>query len=112
MIIGSEAEKHGIQIFDMKKLLTIDPAKPVTFSNEKDLTGHFKGLPVGRTHNVVTNPETNFIYAVGAVPRTDKCKAGIIFIDISDPSNPTSPGWYVSLPSHNLYFADLSFKCV
>jgi hypothetical protein len=43
--------------------------------------------------NVVTNPETNFIYAVGAAPRTDKCKAGIIFIDISDPSNPTSPGW-------------------
>jgi hypothetical protein len=49
MIIGSEAEGHGIQIFDMKKLLDIDPAKPVTFSNDKDLTGHFKGLPIGRT---------------------------------------------------------------
>lgn len=93
MIIGSEAQGHGIQIFDMKKLLTIDPASPVTFSNSKDLTGHFKGLPVGRTHNVVTNPETNFIYAVGAQPRTDKCKSGIIFIDITDPSKPTSPGW-------------------
>lgn len=92
MIIGSEAEGHGIQIFDMKKLLTIDPAKPVTFSNTKDLAGHYKGLPVGRTHNVVTNPETNFIYSVGAVPRDDKCKSGIIFIDISDPANPTSPG--------------------
>lgn len=92
MIIGSEAEGHGIQIFDMKKLLTIDPKKPVTFSNSRDLTGHYKGLPVGRTHNVVTNPETNFIYSVGAVPRTDKCKSGIIFIDISDPSKPTSPG--------------------
>lgn len=93
MIIGSEAEGHGIQIFDMKKLIDIDPASPVTFSNDKDLVGHFKGLPIGRTHNVVTNPETNFIYAVGAAPRTDKCKAGIIFIDITDPSNPTSPGW-------------------
>jgi len=92
MIIGSEAEGHGIQIFDMKKLLTVDPAKPVTFSNTRDLAGHYKGLPVGRTHNVVTNPETNFIYAVGAVPRTDKCKSGIIFIDISNPANPTSPG--------------------
>jgi hypothetical protein len=30
MIIGSEAVGHGIQIFDMKKLLTVDPAKPVT----------------------------------------------------------------------------------
>jgi len=92
MIIGSEAEGHGIQIFDMRKLLTVDPAKPVTFSNTKDLAGHYKGLPVGRTHNVVTNPETNFIYSVGAVPRTDKCRSGIIFIDISDPANPTSPG--------------------
>ncbi|CAO2654961.1 Nn.00g116940.m01.CDS01 [Neocucurbitaria sp. VM-36] len=92
MIIGSEAENHGIQIFDMKKLLDIDPAKPVTFSNEKDLTGHFDGLPIGRTHNVVTNPDTNYIYAVGAQPRTSSCKSGIIFIDITDPSKPTSPG--------------------
>ncbi|KAF1993512.1 hypothetical protein P154DRAFT_449993 [Amniculicola lignicola CBS 123094] len=92
MIIGSEAQNHGIQIFDMKKLLTIDPAKPVTFSNSKDLAGWYGGLPVGRTHNVVTNPATNFIYSVGAQPRSDKCKSGIIFIDISDPSNPTSPG--------------------
>ncbi|KAI4670835.1 uncharacterized protein J4E88_009587 [Alternaria novae-zelandiae] len=92
MIIGSEAVGHGIQIFDMKKLIDIDPASPVTFSNVNDLVGHFKGLPNGRTHNVVTNPETNFIYAVGAQPRTDKCKSGIIFIDITDPSNPTSPG--------------------
>jgi hypothetical protein len=93
MIIGSEAVGHGIQIFDMKKLIDINPASPVTFSNNGDLVGHFKGLPNGRTHNVVTNPETNFIYAVGAQPRTDKCKSGIIFIDITDPSKPTSPGW-------------------
>lgn len=95
MIIGSEAEGHGIQIFDMKKLLTINPASPKVFSNSADLTGHYKGLPSGRTHNVVTNPETNFIYAVGAAPRTDKCKSGIIFIDITDPSKPTTPGWWV-----------------
>ena len=82
VIIGSEAVNHGIQIFDWKKLLTIDPANPVTFSNDKDLAGHFKGLPVGRTHNVVTNPAGNFIYSVGAAPRSHACKSGIIFIDI------------------------------
>lgn len=92
MIIGSEAVNHGIQIFDMKKLLTVSPSAPKTFSNTADLAGHFKGLPTGRTHNVVTNPETNFIYSVGAMPRTDKCKSGIIFIDITDVKNPTSPG--------------------
>lgn len=92
MIIGSEATGHGIQIFDMKKLLDIDPAKPVTFSNDKDLVGHYDKLPTGRTHNVVTNPKTNYIYSVGAQPRSDACKSGIIFIDISDPSKPTNAG--------------------
>lgn len=91
MVIGSEAERHGIQIFDMNKLLTIDPAKPVTFK-KTDVTGLFNGLPIGRAHNVVVNEETDFVYAVGAMPRTDKCKAGLIFIDVKDPSNPTSPG--------------------
>ncbi|KAF2179488.1 hypothetical protein K469DRAFT_595703 [Zopfia rhizophila CBS 207.26] len=92
VIIGSEAAKHGIQIFDWKKLLDIDPAKPVTFHATNDLTGHFTGLPNGQTHNVVTNPDTNFIYSVGAQPRNSSCKSGLIFIDVTDPSKPTSPG--------------------
>ncbi|KAF1955914.1 hypothetical protein CC80DRAFT_516792 [Byssothecium circinans] len=92
MIIGSEAEGHGIQIFDMKKLLTIDPAKPVTFNKLTDLVGHYNKLPSGRTHNVVTNPAGKYIYSVGAQPRTDACRSGIIFIDISDPSKPTNAG--------------------
>jgi hypothetical protein len=92
MIIGSESLKHNIQIFDMKKLLRLDAKNPVTFSNEKDLTGLFKGLPDGRTHNVVVNEGSGFVYAVGAMPRTDVCKSGLIAIDMADPSNPTSPG--------------------
>lgn len=72
--------------------MTINPASPKTFSNSVDLAGHYKGLPVGRTHNVVTNPAGNFIYAVGAMPRTDKCRSGIIFINITNVANPTSPG--------------------
>jgi choice-of-anchor B domain-containing protein len=108
MIIGSEATNHGIQIFDMKKvslarscaepmvnfyqLLTVDPAKPVTYSNSKDLAGWFGGLPTGRTHNVVTNPAGKYIYSVGAQPRTDACKSGIIFIDISNVAKPTKAG--------------------
>ena len=50
IVIGSEAINHGVQIFDMSKLVDIDAASPVTFSNEKDLTGYWNGLPVGRTH--------------------------------------------------------------
>lgn len=34
----------------MSKLLDVDPASPVKFSNEKDLTGYWNALPIGRTH--------------------------------------------------------------
>ncbi|KAF1810961.1 hypothetical protein P152DRAFT_483300 [Eremomyces bilateralis CBS 781.70] len=92
MVIGSEAVGHNIQLFDMTKLLNVDPASPTVFSNLTDVTGHFTDLPIGRTHNVVTNEEAGWAYSVGAAPRNSTCKAGLIFIDLKDPSNPTSPG--------------------
>ncbi|KAI0128575.1 hypothetical protein BJ170DRAFT_721266 [Xylariales sp. AK1849] len=92
IVIGSEAQYHGVQIFDMLKLVDVDPAAPVVFSNEDDLTGHFDGLPIGRTHNIVVNEEKNYAIAVGAQPRTSTCKSGLIFIDLTDPSAPFSPG--------------------
>lgn len=77
---------------DRYQLLDIDPSNPVTFDNAVDLTGHFNELPVGRTHNVVVNEERNYAVSVGAQPRNSSCAAGLIFIDLSDPSNPTTPG--------------------
>ncbi|EEY23125.1 conserved hypothetical protein [Verticillium alfalfae VaMs.102] len=88
MLIGSELEGHGIQIFDMRKAADA----PVRFSNDKDLTGHFADLPVGRSHNVVINEEANYGVAVGAAPRNGTCKAGLIFFDLTDPSKPTRLG--------------------
>lgn len=92
IVIGSEALDHGIQFFDMNKLLDIDPQNPVNFSTTADVTGLFTDLPIGRTHNVVVNEELGYIVSVGAQPRNDTCGAGLIFIDISDISNPVSPG--------------------
>jgi len=51
-VIGSEAIHHGVQVFDMKKLLDLDPASPTNFT-QADLTGHWDELPIGRTHNIV-----------------------------------------------------------
>jgi len=90
-VIGSEAVGHGVQIFDMTKLLTLSPWAPKTFT-KTDLTGLFEDLPIGRTHNVVVNEASNFAYAVGAQPRDSACKSGLIFIDMKDPSKPVSPG--------------------
>ncbi|KAI1878150.1 uncharacterized protein JN550_000332 [Neoarthrinium moseri] len=92
IVIGSEAYYHGVQIFDMSKLLEVDPASPKVFNNKEDLTGHFNELPVGRTHNVVVNEEMQYAVAVGAQPRNSSCKSGLIFIDLTDPSAPFSPG--------------------
>lgn len=91
IVIGSEAYYHGIQIFDMSKLLDVDPAAPVTYNNEDDIH-YWNGLPAGRSHNVVTNEERNYAVAVGAQPRNDTCASGLIFIDLSDLENITSPG--------------------
>ncbi|KAH8650523.1 hypothetical protein BGZ60DRAFT_534184 [Tricladium varicosporioides] len=96
MLIGSELAGHGVQIFDMTKLLTVDPKTPVIFkstsNDSSDLTGHFADLPLGRTHNVVINEELKYGIAVGAQPRNSTCRSGLIFFDLTDPSNPKSMG--------------------
>ncbi|KAJ7366265.1 hypothetical protein DFH08DRAFT_833829 [Mycena albidolilacea] len=91
--IGSEAEGHGIQVFDLLKLLDVSLVKsPKNFSIHTDLTAHYDELPIGRSHNVVAHAAKNLIVAVGSVPRTDICAAGLIFIDVTDPSSPKSAG--------------------
>ncbi|EGY21252.1 hypothetical protein VD0002_g2463 [Verticillium dahliae] len=93
MIIGSELAGHGVQIFDMSKLLTVNAsAGPVVFDIVKDVTAHWKDLPNGQTHNIVVDEENEYFAAVGARPRTDVCKSGLIFVDLKDPSNPKRLG--------------------
>lgn len=115
-VIGSEAIKHGVQvsllelmvavrkltagqIFDMKKTLDLDPANPKNFT-QADLSSHWDELPVGRTHNIVVNEELNYAIACGSVGGNETirvrgdlpCRGGLIFLDMSDPNNVTSPG--------------------
>nr|CAD70561.1 hypothetical protein [Neurospora crassa] len=93
ILIGSEAVDHGVQIFDLAKLQDVDPASPKVFTNENDLDGWWtEGLPVGRSHNVVTNEEKNYGVAVGFQPRTGPLRAGLVFFDLTDPKNPKTLG--------------------
>ncbi|EON68990.1 hypothetical protein W97_08248 [Coniosporium apollinis CBS 100218] len=92
--IGSEAPGHGLQVFDMRKLLSIklngnDASGPVTFNIATDLTAWFRGF--GSSHNIVAHEEAKMIYAVGTGRRTP-CQGGLFMVDVSDPANPTSPG--------------------
>ncbi|GES58635.1 regulatory P-domain-containing protein [Aspergillus terreus] len=86
--IGSEAPGHGLQIFDLKKLLDTSSFAPRTFALT-DLTAWYSGF--GSSHNIVAHEETNMIYAVGTA-RNLSCAGGLWMVDVSDPANPTSPG--------------------
>ncbi|KAL8757521.1 MAG: hypothetical protein Q9199_002164 [Rusavskia elegans] len=86
--IGSEARDHGLQVFDMRKLLSVK-GSPRTFNISNDLTAWYRGF--GSSHNIVAHKEKNMVYAVGT-SRSSSCKGGLFMLDVSNPANPTSPG--------------------
>ncbi|KAK0752636.1 hypothetical protein B0T18DRAFT_388546 [Schizothecium vesticola] len=87
--IGSEANNHGLQVFDMKKLLAVEAGSPKVFSISSDLTAHFEGF--GNSHNIVALEEKNLILAVGTGTSAN-CRGGLFMLDVSDPSSPKSVG--------------------
>lgn len=96
VLIGSEAYDHGVQIFDMNNVLDLDPADPKNFTLEEGEYGHFINydyMPWGRLHNLVVNEELGYAAALGSAPRFNhSCASGLVWIDLADPANPTSPG--------------------
>ncbi|KAK5655174.1 hypothetical protein OQA88_6073 [Cercophora sp. LCS_1] len=93
IIIGSEADRHGVQIFDLRQLLQINPTSPKRFDNVNDLAGYWtEGLPLGRSHNVAVNEEKKYGVATGFQPRNASLRAGLVFFDLTDPSKPTTLG--------------------
>ncbi|KAM4065684.1 regulatory P domain-containing protein [Hirsutella rhossiliensis] len=87
--IGSEAPDHGLQIFDLTKLLKVDPKNPPSFSTSSDLAALFSGF--GSSHNIVANEETKTIFAVGTA-RNEKCRGGLWMVDVSNPRHPQDNG--------------------
>ncbi len=94
VIVADSAGDHGMQIFDLSKLLTIDVADaPIQLSTDPadgDIT-LYTGL--ASSHNVAANEESGFVYVVGEA-RTGDCLAGLNMIDLNDPANPTFAGCY------------------
>ncbi len=87
LYIGSDAQRHGIQVFDLTQLRSYDGGF-LNFSQD----GLYTGLL--NSHNVVINEETGFGYAVGAT-NADTCDGGGLHIlDLNDPKNPTFTGCY------------------
>lgn len=87
--IGSESPNHGLQIFDLNKLLEADPKNPPLFNISTDLKGHFSGF--GSSHNIVAHEKSKTIFAVGTA-RNGTCRGGLWMVDVSDPSLPRDAG--------------------
>ena len=63
-----QSVNHGVQFFDMKKLLKLSPKKPKTFGlQDYGWMNITDGIP-GRSHNVVANEELGYAVAVGTTP--------------------------------------------
>ena len=85
--IVSEAEGHGMQVFDLTRLADVT-APPVEFEPDT----HFGEF--GRAHNIAINEESGWAYPVGArdLNGSFAFAGGPLFINISDPLNPFSVG--------------------
>ncbi len=81
--IVSEANGHGIQIFDLTRLRSV-ANPPATFSED----AYYDGF--GHCHNIVINEETGYAYAVG----TSTFGGGPHFVNIQDPLNPIAAGGF------------------
>jgi len=88
--IVSEESGHGMQIFDLTRLLEVEPGEPETFDED----AHYDGF--GNAHNLELNKETGRAYAVGT--SNDQAEhnynGGPHVVDVVEPLNPQHLGGY------------------
>ncbi|RLJ63175.1 choice-of-anchor B domain-containing protein [Lacinutrix venerupis] len=83
-IVADNVGNHGMQVFDLTRLRNV-PNAPESFTADTVYTG------VGSCHNIVINESEAVAYLVGC---TSTNGGGPIFVDISNPLNPTFLGDY------------------
>ena len=80
--IVSEAENHGMQVFDLTRLRSV-VSTPVTFTEN----AHYDGFR--RAHTLAVNEATGFAYAAGS---KDTCSGGLHVVNIRNPTAPVFAG--------------------
>ena len=76
---------HGMQVFNLTKLLNVQNA-PVTFTADEVYSSG--GLQ--NAHNISINEATGYAYVVGS----NTCGGGLHMVNIQNPSNPTLAGCF------------------
>ena len=85
--IVSEANGHGMQVFDLTRLRSVANA-PETFTADANFT------EFGSAHNIFINETSGYAYVVG----TDSASffGGALFINIQNPTMPVSEGGFAA----------------
>jgi choice-of-anchor B domain-containing protein len=81
--IVSEASGHGMQVFELSRLLTVT-SPPVTFTED----AHYAGF--GNAHNIVIDEASGYAYGVG----TNTFSGGLHFVNIQNPAVPVAAGGF------------------
>ena len=84
--IVSEANGHGMQVFDLTRLRSVSNT-PETFTADT----HFTDF--GSAHNIVINEASGYAYVVGTT-RSGPFNGGPLFINIQNPTAPVSEGGF------------------
>jgi len=96
--MGSELERHGMQVFDLRQLVTFDPGNCQDSRYCRELspeTTYYgpRNHRVGQSHNIVVNEDSNYVYIVGG---GNGCNGGLHVVDVSNPSSPSFAGCFDS----------------
>jgi choice-of-anchor B domain-containing protein len=83
MFVGSEANGHGLQVFDLTRLRNV--ANPPEIFTED---AHYAGF--GKCHTLVIHEETGMLYACG----TNTFSGGLHILNINNPLTPFLAGSY------------------
>lgn len=85
-IVADNAGAHGMQVFDLSRLRDVSNP-PETFTADMVYSN------VTSCHNIVINENEDVAYLVGC----NLYSGGAVFVDISNPANPTALGGYANL---------------
>jgi len=83
LFIGSEANGHGLQVFDLTRLRDVD-SPPAAFTEDAWYGGF------GRCHTLVIEEQSGMLYACG----TNTFGGGLHIVDITNPLEPVLAGAY------------------
>ena len=88
-IVADGAGKHGMQVFDLTQLRSVEPEiMPVDF----ELSALYD--EVASVHNIAINEETGYAFALGSTGGGKTCGGGLHMINIQEPLKPTFAGCF------------------